>query len=265
MHLICGLPRAGSTLLSAILRQNPAFDSSISSALCDLFSLLLQGMSFSEGAIFISAIQRRRILRGLVEAFYCEGPRHEVIFDTNRGWPAMAGAVAELLPDARFICCVRSPAWVLDSFESLMQRNPLLISRIFESKRPQNIYVRVEQLMAKSGIVGGPLAGLRQAWYGPHSHRLIAVRYESLVAQPATILSRLYKAIGEQQFEHDFDHVEYDQPEFDARLNMPGLHRVTSRVEPRKRTPCLPPDLFKQYDRAFWDLPGQNTTGVTIL
>ena len=43
-HFISGLPRSGSTLLAAILRQNPRFSAGMSSSLCPLFTSAINVM-----------------------------------------------------------------------------------------------------------------------------------------------------------------------------------------------------------------------------
>ncbi|MGH8137248.1 MAG: sulfotransferase, partial [Steroidobacteraceae bacterium] len=44
-HFISGLPRSGSTLLSAILKQNPRFHAGMTSPLGDMVSTLVAEMS----------------------------------------------------------------------------------------------------------------------------------------------------------------------------------------------------------------------------
>ena len=85
IHMISGLPRSGSTLLSAILRQNPRFHAGISTPLADLVLHLVRDMSAHEGASLISSDQRERILRSLIDAYYASNDAN-VIFDTNRRW-----------------------------------------------------------------------------------------------------------------------------------------------------------------------------------
>ena len=70
---------------------------------------------------------------------------------------------------------------------------------------------------------------------------------------PADVFKLIYEFLGEKPFEHDFNNVEYDAPEFDAQLGLDGLHRVHPKVKPQPRKTILPPDLFERYAQlAFW-------------
>ena len=63
IHFISGLPRAGSTLLSAILRQNPRFRAGMTGPVGSLVDAMLRNMSMSnETSIFITDAQRRALL-----------------------------------------------------------------------------------------------------------------------------------------------------------------------------------------------------------
>ena len=81
--------------------------------------------------MFIDDAIRKRLLTGVFDAYYAEATPETVIFDTNRGWTTKLPALVELFPDAKMICCVRNPAWILDSVESLIRRNAFELSGIF--------------------------------------------------------------------------------------------------------------------------------------
>src|SRR5699024_7863182 len=131
LHFISGLPRAGSTLLAAVLRQNPRCHAGMSGPLAGLFSTLLSHMSQSnEYAVFIDDDQRRRMLRGLFENYYADHDA-ELVFDTNRAWCAHLPALAHLFGDAKIIACVRQLPWIIDSIERLVQRNAFHPSSLF--------------------------------------------------------------------------------------------------------------------------------------
>jgi sulfotransferase len=57
-HFISGLPRAGSTLLAAILRQNPRFHAGMTSPVGALFSQLVQ--AFSAGSEYASVVSEKK-------------------------------------------------------------------------------------------------------------------------------------------------------------------------------------------------------------
>jgi len=263
LHLISGLPRSGSTLLSGILRQNPRFRAAIQSPLADVFGAALRAMSAAESAMFITPDQRRLILSSVIESFYRHINQDLVVFDSNRSWCSILPAVAELLPSTRVICCIRSPAWILDSIERLVQANPLSVSRMFNHEIG-NVYTRVESLATKQ-LLAPALNALRQAWHSDHANLLVAVRYDSLVKDPALVIDALYRQLGERHFEHDYSSVDYSEPDFDSRLGLPGLHTVAGPVAPRPRQTILPSDLFALYDQQFWNAPDGNPRGVIVL
>lgn len=262
---ISGLPRSGSTMLAAILRQNPNFHAGMSSSLHGIFAGLLRSMGpANEYARALSECQKERLIRGVFASYFADVADRKLIFDTNRGWCAHLAALTSLFGEPRVICCVRSPAWILDSIERRVQSNPFSRNRMFPEEAAENVYTRADYML-KKGILSGSLQALRQAWYGENAARLIAVRYDSITANPAEVVGRLYELLGEEPFPHDFENLEYSEPGFDEQLGLPGLHEVRRRVEPNPRATVLPTDLFSQNDRSFWDVPGQNPRGVTIL
>ena len=134
IHFISGLPRSGSTLLAALLQQNPRFHAGMSGPVAEMLNCLLGEMSGSnEYSVFLSDEQRKRILLGVVEQYY--GPEYpaEVIFDTNRSWCARMPLLHSLFPNSRVIACVRDLPWVIDSIEQLIRRNALSPSSIFNT------------------------------------------------------------------------------------------------------------------------------------
>jgi sulfotransferase len=265
IHFISGLPRSGSTLLSAILRQNPAFHAAMSGPLCGMFVALQKSMGpRNEYSMFVDDEQRSRVLSGMVASYYQHLSQKSLIFDTNRAWTAHMSALALLFPSARVICCLRSPAWILDSVERRVQSAPFPVEKMFPGDSGENVYTRCEHLL-KKGFLAAPLQNLRQAWFGENAHRLIAIRYNSLTEDAAGVIGRLYELLNQPPYPHDFENVEYEASEFDEKLGMPGLHTVRRRVEVNRRITILPSDLFQPHDRSFWDVPGQNPRGVTIL
>jgi sulfotransferase len=253
-HFISGLPRSGSTLLSAILRQNPRFHAGISSPVASLAGGVLGQVSAgSELATLVDPQQRRALLRGLFDAYYSTNPS-EVVFDTNRLWCGKLPLLRDLFPGAKVIACVRNVAWVMDSIERLYRANPYENTRLFNHAGGRgSVYTRLEGLIQHDQMVGSAWAALREAYYGEQAESLLVVDYDLLSRAPQQVIPLIYDFIGEPAFAHDFEHIEYDAVDFDLQLGVPGLHRVRAKVEFQARRTILPPDLFEKYSKlSFW-------------
>jgi sulfotransferase len=255
-HFISGLPRSGSTLLSAILLQNPRFHAGMSSPVGGLFTSVREQCSAgSEFAPLVSAEQRRRLLRGLFDSYYADQHDKSVVFDTNRLWCANLPALREMFPQGKVIACVRNVAWIMDSLEKLFRANPFENTKLFADANERNtVYSRVETLAQRNRLVGFSWSALKEAFYGEQADSLLLIDYDLLVQSPEKVLRLVYQFIDEPWFEHDFDNLAYDAPDFDAALGVSGLHRVRPKVAVQERRTLLPPDLFEQYSKlSFWE------------
>ena len=149
IHFISGLPRSGSTLLAALLRQNPALHAGITSPVSSMLGAMLAEMSAgNEGSVFFDTAQRAAVLRGLFDNYYHAIHPSRTPFDTSRGWTARIDLLARLFPEARMICCVRPIPWIIDSVERLLRRNPFQLSKIFGFEQGGTVYSRADGLMS---------------------------------------------------------------------------------------------------------------------
>jgi sulfotransferase len=267
IHFISGLPRSGSTLLAALLLQNPAMHAGITSPVGALVSSMLREVSQGkESAVLIDDGQRQALLRGLFDSYYHAIHPYRTVFDTSRGWTLRLTMLASLFPDAKVICCVRDLPWILDSLERVIRQNPWELSRIFDFEPSGTVYSRTEGLAGRNGMVGMAYNALKQAMYSAESDRLMILTYETLTQKPAQAMQAIYEFTGQHPFKHDFKKVSFDATEFDARLGTPGLHTVRPAVRADQRETILPPDLWRRFEGdSFWKDPAFNTRGVRVV
>lgn len=253
MYFIAGLPRSGSTLLSAILRQNPTIHAAMTSPVEHIFTSTITSMSGSnQFSRFITDVQRERVLRNVFDSFYAEVPS-QLIVDTNRNWPAKLPALVNLFPYTKIICCVRDLVSVMNSFEHLVAANPFTVSRMFRSDATMTVYGRYERLMSADGPLGRALHALSEGYYSVHRDRLHFVEYDALVADPERTMSALYSAIGQPHFKHDFNALVYQENAFDTNLNLRDMHTVRTTVAPLVRPLIVPDDLVARLrGKEFW-------------
>lgn len=265
-HFIAGLPRSGSTLLSALLKQNPRFHAAMTSPVYSILNEMLVATSAKNNySVFISEQQRERLLRGLFDAYYSVMPE-EVIFDTRRSWTSKLPLLATLFPDFRIICCVRNVAKVVNSFESLSSKSPSQLSGLYGYQPEQNLFDRTEILMRPDGHIGKALNCLIEAVNGTHAQKLLIVRYESLSSNPLAVLSEIYNFLDEPWFNHDIHNIAYEASDYDTGIGTPGLHKVRNTVSDIAQKNVLPLPLIKRLETYnFWQQPDGNPQGVKII
>ena len=267
-HFISGLPRSGTTLLAAILNQNPRFRAGMTSPLADIMGVVIAETSSKNDFSFaVSEEQRRCLLRGLAENLYAGRAGADVVFDTSRLWCSRMRLLETLFPEAKVIACVRQLSWVLDSMERLVRNQPVGVSKVFRFDTNTTVYSRVEALTDPRGMVGFSFQAIKDAFYGQYAPgHLLVLTYESLVRNPAAAMRAVYQFIGEPWFEHDFERIAYNADEFDARVGMPGLHTVRPKVEPIERASILPREIFGRFvNESFWMDPKNNVSQVPIV
>ncbi len=267
IHFISGLPRSGSTLLSAILRQNPRFHAAMTSPVGAMYMALESAMSRrNETAVFFNDTQRRDVLRGLFTNYYNALQAEKLVFDTNRIWCAKLPALTKLFPNARVVCCVRNIAWIMDSIERLVRKNAFELSGMFGFEPGSTVYTRLNRIATSEGMVGFALDALKEGFFGEHGSRLVLVEYEALARAPRSTMEHLYTALGEPHYLHNFENVEYEADEFDLALGAPGLHAIRRKVDWIERQSVLPPELFRRFDGdMFWRYLEANIRGATII
>jgi sulfotransferase len=252
LNFISGLPRSGSTLLSAILKQNPRFTASMTDPMLDIARAMLPIVQSSPGMEhFITLEKKRKIIHAMFHAYYEDAT--EVCFNTNRGWAAHTPMVKELWPNSKIILTIRDVPWILDSVERINEKNPLSLKGVYGGQDILSVYERTHTIMNIGGFVNAPLACTKQALYSNEKHMLCVVDYDGLTKKPENTMRKLYAFLEEPYFNHDFDNVEDSYDEFDDKMLMTGLHKVKKKVQAVNRKPILPEDLWRMYaDQSFW-------------
>jgi sulfotransferase len=247
-HFISGLPRSGSTLLSTILNQNPAFNANISSPLARFVRSIVTETHAGPGYQLQCDEQRRiKLIQGLVENYYYD-TNADVCFNTNRGWTLLVDLLAKTHPSSKVICCVRDINWILDSFEVLFRKNPFSMSKLYSPNDATTVYTRCDSLMASGNTVRFAYDSLKEALTGNNTDKIFLIEYNQLVTSPDNIIKSLYNFIGEPYFEHNFLELESNYDEFDLDVGIKGLHHIRKEVSLIKRAPIIPQDIWKKYE-----------------
>lgn len=207
-HVVGGLLRSGSTLLCNILNQNPRMYVSSTSPLFAGVSALSSVWSQSAETRGMLVRDRdgmlermTRTTRAVCDAWYAHVD-NPVVIDKSRGWNFDAALLGNVWPDAKLITISRD----LRSIYASIERRHLETAILDPNMGGKTLIGRAKFMFSPDGPLGAALIGMEDLcrrrpdnWHW--------LRYEDLCRDPATALSVLYEALGEDHYEHDFTNV----------------------------------------------------------
>jgi sulfotransferase len=237
MHMLGGLPRAGSTLLCNILAQNPRFHASHTSGCMDImFIVRNEWNNLIEHKAHPMPEAQKRVLAGIPAAYYAD-VKKPVIFDKCRGWPSVIEMAEHVLGrQIKILVPVRDIRNVLASFEKLWREQTKSGQVAGEREnyvQMQTVAGRCEFWSRRDQAVGLAYSRIQDAIRRGLADRMHFVEFEELTANPKKTLDGIYKFLGEKKFAHDFDNVKQVTTEDDSVHGFgAGLHKIRSKVEP---------------------------------
>ena len=255
-YFISGLPRSGSTLLSAILKQNPEFYADISSPVDRIVETTINVITKSKSNLAVDENQRKNLLYGMFDGYY-QHIEKPVIFDSSRGWTKKTNLLKELFPYTKILCPVRDIVSILNSFETITSKNPFYTPSLtnIDTEHENNMFTRCEEMMSTNcGIITSSWILLQQG-YALNPEMIHFIEYENLCKEPEKIMRGIYEFLEKPYYSHDFENVEYSNENFDKVCNLKGFHTVKKRVEYKPPRCILPPQIVKKYKDAkmeFW-------------
>ena len=235
-----GLPRSGSTLLSAILSQNPKIHAEGNSAVCQLMWDMQQSYINNCGEQ-INANDRqetiRELISGIPKTYYNKiDVKERVVVDKCRSWALPSNM--ELLrnyidKDLKVIMLERSIVDIVKSFCKLYKKNGQII-------QPDNLLKDGSEPIMRS------LSGLLYAKHNNQAKNFLFVSYEDLTGSPEATIERIYDFCGWDPFAHDFQNIAPKYKENDAVYNLAGFHDVRPSVCRVEHTMFLPDEIVSK-------------------
>ena len=257
---MAGLPRSGSTMLSAILNQNPdiyvtpAADTSY--LILSLYKTSQVSESFHSG---FAPEGYRNIMAKLPEVFY-EHIDKPYIVDKNRNWGTPENIeIAELFAEkVRIICPVRPILEILASFVNLAEKNPdnfidkFVLEYPVSQFRPKND-ARCDAMMAANHHIETNIFSLASSLDPRHEGKFHFVAYADLVSKPEKVIDAIYDFLEIPKFEHKFDNLKWSLMPNEAKVfGIPNLHQVRPKINASKTdTSILSEYVHKKYGYAL--------------
>lgn len=222
---LSGLPRSGSTLLSAILSQNPDIHAEGNSAVCQLMWDMQQSCNGNSQQQLIAnnKYDTSYDLITSIPNIYYKNVKQSIIVDKCRSWT---------LPDN------------MNMLYKYIDENP----KVIVLERPIiDIVKSFVSLRLKNNWQGNPEKGLLDEWSEPimrsyngvkwakenNNGEFLFVKYDDIVTDHKLALKRIYEFCKLKHFEHNFSHIINNHPENDKVYEMIGQHDIRPTISKR--------------------------------
>lgn len=214
MLFMVGFPRAGSTLLANILAQNPKLYPTPTSGLIGTYvgvkdNWRLNDIYKSSGEEYIYPKIRTTLKNMLLGHYEAQILAGQTPIDKNRTWTNHIDSLDEIFGcKVQFLFPIRHIGDCIISMEKINRKSTLNNhgdngNRLNE----QTTLGRVENFIKPDGVFGAPLVFLRELLYRGEHGRLVLVPYNDMLTYPRETFERVYKQLGMEHFEHDFENI----------------------------------------------------------
>lgn len=264
---MAGLPRSGSTLLGALLNQNPRIHTEPASPIMDFVMAVNKAVDKNEHyAAYPKQQSVFAVVQSIFQAYYWHTAK-PVVFDKNRGWPGQIKGLEQcVVPKAKIICPVRNIDEVLASFLKIANANPFnaetgklnfIDHSLLLINKPINDESRCELIMSDKGMIGQCMGAMQDAIKNGFRDRLHFVEYDLLVSDPQKALNGIYDFIEEESFDgHNFEDIHNEYREKDKEVfSVPTLHEIAPTIIKSKTNPkaILPERFYEECQgKEFW-------------
>lgn len=223
---LSGLPRSGSTLLSAILSQNPNIHAEGNSAVCQLMWDMQQSCLGNSNEQ-LKATHREQTAFDLISSIpktYYKDINAKVIIDKCRSWT---------LPDN------------MQMLYSYFEHKP----KVIVLERPIiDIVKSFVALRIANNWEGNPEDGLLDTWSEPimrsyegvkwakanNNGEFLFIQYDDLINNTQDTIDKIYSFCELELYKHDFSSIINKHPEDDTVYNMIGQHDVRPIISKRE-------------------------------
>jgi len=239
LHFLSGIPRSGSTVLAAILNQNPQTHVSTTSGLVHALDGLANTWH-SAGLLNENDPQRTKLaqtMRGMIDAFY-EDTDKPVVIDKGRGWPIpiIMGAMTQVLGHTpRIVATVRSVPDCMASFVRIAK--PADLDEFIYSGQLAD-HLKAAYISLQQGYEAMP-------------DNFLFVEYNNLLADPKRELDRVHAFLGLDPFEYDLSNIDGTPvKEDDENIHgYAGMHDIKPKLEKQHNDNAK--DLLKYHYNQF--------------
>lgn len=250
LHLLAGLPRSGTTVLGAILNQNPEMYVSTTSSFVELlwrnYSLWQSEREIS--CLDTSAIRAMKYnyLRNIGNIWFDNLTDKPIVMDKRRVWNhspniKMYKEIYGVKP--KIICTVRDIAEIVVSFMKVFEKN-------------DELFVHNKSLQGE--IFGNIYDSLKETFFDSYLTGCIhIVEYNDICDNTEQTLNYIYRFLEMKPYKHNLENITVHEQE--GNFPLKGLHDIRGNLTKTKTNllDYLTPHEIEKYNQdIFWKTNG---------
>jgi len=251
IFFLAGFPRAGNTLLTSILNQNPDVCCTANSITLEIMKDLFLLKSTDVFQNFPDKQSLNNVMDEVYNLYYKHWNFKYII---DRG---PAGTISNLMllkkhfkQEIKIIFLVRPLLEVLASWISWMKKTP----DSFIRKATKNPTEACHKLMNKDGQIVKELLCMQNLLDSKNKHHVHFVDYKEMVEKPVATIKGIYKFLGIPLFKHRFtnlEQVKVNGLSYDDTIMGEGMHTIKTKklIKSKTNVNILPPEIIKQYGK----------------
>ena len=251
IFFLAGFPRAGNTLLTSILNQNPDVCCTANSITLEIMKELFLLKSIDVFQNFPDEQSLNNVMDEVYNLYYKHWNYKYII---DRG---PAGTISNLMllrkhfkQEVKVIFLVRPILEVLASWITWAKKTP----DNFIRKITQNPTDACHMLMKKDGQITKELLCMQNLLKPENKHHVHFVDYKEIVEKPLQTIKGIYKFLGIPPFKHrfiDLDQIVVNGIAYNDKVLGEGLHTIKTKKLIKSKTDVnvLPPEIIKQYGK----------------
>lgn len=224
-----GLPRSGSTLLSALLSQNPNIHSAGNSPVCQLIWDTFLSVSRNCKEQFISSKRdAAEFIEPIIDIYY-KDVKSKFVFDKSRSWghESNISLIKRCITETpKFVVLLRPVIEVFSSFVNLYDSNNIPTDSLYDLMFKENSEPIIRSYNCSLNLIDN------------HFENCLFIFYDDIINKPLDVLSKVYSFCNiENNYTHNLNEIINNFPENDMEAyGLIGMHTVRPVISKRQYT-----------------------------
>ena len=251
IFFLAGFPRAGNTLLTSILNQNPDIGCTPNSITLEIYKDVWNLKQTDVFQNYPDHESLHRVMEAVIPAYYQHWDFKYIIDRGPTGTEENLSLLKKFFKqEIKIIFLVRPILEVLASWISWSMKTP----DNFLRKTTKNPTATCHMLMKKEGLIVKELLCMQNLLKPENKHHVHFVDYKELVEKPVATIKGIYEFLNIPSFKHrfvDLDQVVINGLGYDDSVLGKGLHTIKTKklITSKTNVSILPPEIIKAYGK----------------